>query len=65
MNLTKRTRTEFLVKIEERRIDKKLIPTINARDLWSKLRSKQHFSDWIKNRIDKYDFVKGVDYGIN
>lgn len=35
---------------------------VNARDLHAFLESKQRFADWIKNRIDKYDFVEGQDY---
>lgn len=35
---------------------------VNARDLHSFLESKQDFSNWIKNRIEKYDLVENVDY---
>lgn len=35
---------------------------VSARDLHSFLESKQDFSTWIKNRIDKYDLVENVDY---
>lgn len=35
---------------------------VNARDLHSFLESKQQFSDWIKGRISKYDFVEGKDF---
>lgn len=35
---------------------------VNARDLHAFLESKQDFSTWIKNRIDKYDLVENVDY---
>lgn len=35
---------------------------VSARDLYNFLGSKQDFSTWIKNRIDKYDFIEGVDY---
>ena len=35
---------------------------VNARDLHAFLESKQRFADWIKNRIDKYDFVEDQDY---
>lgn len=35
---------------------------VNARDLHAFLESKQQFTDWIKNRIDKYDFIEGQDY---
>lgn len=35
---------------------------VNARDLHAFLESKQQFADWIKNRIDKYDFIENQDY---
>ncbi len=35
---------------------------VNARELWGKLGSKQDFSTWIKAKIEKYEFVEGVDY---
>ena len=35
---------------------------IDARELHSFLGSKQKFSDWIKNRIRKYDFVENKDF---
>lgn len=35
---------------------------VNARELWEKLGSKQKFSDWIKARIEKYEFAEGADY---
>lgn len=38
---------------------------VNARDLHAILQSKQDFSDWIKNRIQKYRFTEGEDYSIN
>ena len=41
------------------------IQTVNARELHSFLESSQDFSDWIKNRIQQYGFVEGVDYLIH
>lgn len=35
---------------------------VNARYLHSFLESKQQFADWIKGRINKYDFVEGKDF---
>lgn len=37
----------------------------NARDLHAVLESGQDFSDWIKNRIEKYGFTEGEDFSIN
>jgi anti-repressor protein len=47
-----------LIKIEE----KEGKQTVNARELWYFLESKQDFSDWIKKRIDKYGFIENSDY---
>ena len=35
---------------------------VSARDLHAFLESKKDFSSWIKDRIEKYDFVENVDY---
>ena len=35
---------------------------VSARDLHAFLESKQDFSTWVKNRIEKYDLVENVDY---
>ncbi len=37
---------------------------VNARDLHAFLESKQQFADWIKFRIDKYDFVENQDFQV-
>lgn len=37
---------------------------VNARDLHAFLESKQQFSDWIKGRIDQFDFEEGVDFEV-
>ena len=38
------------------------VNSVNARELWEYLESKQDFSTWIKARIDKFDFIEGEDY---
>ncbi|WP_270288959.1 antA/AntB antirepressor family protein [Bacteroides thetaiotaomicron] len=35
---------------------------VSARDLHVFLESKQQFADWIKNRINQYDFIEDQDY---
>jgi len=35
---------------------------VSARELHEKLGSKQQFTNWIQNRIEKYDFVENEDY---
>ena len=38
------------------------IDSVNARDLWEFLESKQEFSTWIKSRITNYGFEKCNDF---
>lgn len=35
---------------------------VNARELHTKLESKQEFANWIKNRIKKYEFIENTDF---
>lgn len=35
---------------------------VNARDLHEYLEVQSKFADWIKNRIEKYEFIEGQDY---
>jgi phage anti-repressor protein len=53
-----------LIKVNEKKTVKG-IPTVNARDLWIGLGSKQRFADWIKERIKKYGFVNRQDYTLH
>lgn len=39
--------------------------TVNVRELHAFLESKQEFSNWIKNRIEDYGFLDGVDFLTN
>ena len=36
--------------------------TVNARDLHEFLESRRDFSNWIKQRIEKYGFIEGEDF---
>lgn len=38
------------------------IETVDARDLWRYIESKQEFSNWIRTRIREYGFEKDNDY---
>ena len=38
--------------------------TVNARDMWAFLGSKQQFADWVKKRIAKHGFTQGVDFTV-
>ena len=51
-----------LIKVNEIKIGEEDQRAVNARDLWKFLESKQDFSDWIKNRIEKYGFVENEDF---
>ena len=51
--------TKELIKIETTSDGKR---AVSARELHKFLGSKQDFSNWIKNRIEKYDFVENQDY---
>lgn len=54
-----------LIKIEKSNVGGDLIETVNARELHQFLEVGKDFSNWIKNRIEQYGFVEGVDYLIN
>jgi anti-repressor protein len=51
-----------LVKVKQQFIGESYIQSVDARELWLELHSKQEFSTWIKNRIKKYDFIEDVDF---
>lgn len=42
--------------------DQKGKEAISSRELHAFLESKQDFSTWIKSRIEKYDFIDGIDF---
>lgn len=48
--------------ISSRVIHRDMIQTVNAKDLYEYLQSKQIFSNWIQNRIKKYGFIEGEDF---
>lgn len=51
-----------LVKIEQDIIGGNEVNSVNARDLWIALESKQQFADWIKHRLDDIGAIEGEDY---
>lgn len=63
-----------MINIELKKIEEGIIPIyenkskeklINARELFYALRGKEtktKFTDWIKNRLIKYKFLKNIDY---
>ncbi|WP_375610809.1 MULTISPECIES: antA/AntB antirepressor family protein [unclassified Bartonella] len=51
-----------LIEIKEQAIDKEIVQTVNARDLHGFLEAKRDFSNWIKDRITRYNFIEGQDF---
>ena len=51
-----------LISLNQSAINGELQQTVNARELHAFLQSKQDFSTWIKNRIEKYGFVENQDF---
>ena len=51
-----------LFQIFETEVNGILIKTVSARDLHSHLEVGKDFSTWIKNRIEKYDFIENQDF---
>ena len=52
-----------LIQIERREIVAgEMVDTVDARDLWDFLGSKQQFTDWLFARLDKYGLVAQLDY---
>lgn len=51
-----------LIKIETQTLNNEQVNTVNARELHEFLGSQRQFADWIKARLEKYNFVENVDY---
>lgn len=51
-----------LIPINQTKFDNQVKQTINARDLHLFLEVQSRFADWIKNRIEKYDFIESIDF---
>lgn len=51
-----------LIPLQSQTIDGNAVETVSARELHAFLESKQDFSTWIKNRIEKYEFVENQDF---
>ena len=50
------------ISVVQKTINKEKKRFVNARELYKWLKSKRQFADWIKDRIEKYDFVENIDY---
>ena len=51
-----------LIKLQPQTLNGNAVETVSARELHAFLESKQDFSTWIKNRIEKYEFVENQDF---
>ena len=51
-----------LIKLQLQTIDGNAVETVNARELHAFLEVQTRFNDWIKNRIEQYDFVENQDF---
>ena len=51
-----------LIPLQPQTINGNAVETVSARELHEFLESRQDFSTWIKNRIEKYEFVENQDY---
>ena len=51
-----------LIKIESKEIGNESVQTVNARELHAFLEVSSRYNDWIRNRIEQYDFVENQDF---
>ncbi|WP_102830740.1 phage antirepressor KilAC domain-containing protein [Bartonella bovis] len=51
-----------LITISEQTVGQETVQTVNARDLHAFLEVGRDFTNWIKDRIKKYEFEEGKDY---
>ncbi|WP_375629366.1 antA/AntB antirepressor family protein, partial [Bartonella sp. CM88QHHN] len=50
------------ITITNNTINEESVQTVNARDLHAFLEAKRDFSNWIKDRISRYNFIEGQDF---
>ncbi|OPB29803.1 antA/AntB antirepressor family protein [Bartonella sp. WD12.1] len=53
---------EALIAIQNNTINQETVQTVNARELYTFLEVGRDFTNWIKDRIKKYEFEEGKDY---
>ncbi|WP_455478710.1 antA/AntB antirepressor family protein [Bartonella sp. B10] len=51
-----------LITITKNTVDNKTVQTVNARELHAFLEVGKDFSNWIKDRINKYSFIENQDF---
>lgn len=50
------------ITVQNTTIGNEVVQSVNSRDLYFQLEVKKDYSNWIKDRIEKYGFVDGEDY---
>ena len=53
-----------LIPVNQSQVGDDLVQTVNARELHAFLEVGKDFTTWVKDRINQYDFVDGVDFTI-
>lgn len=56
--------TDTLIRVFDYSIDDNIVKSVNARELHQFLNVGRDFSNWIKSRISKYEFVENKDFVI-
>ena len=51
-----------LVRVTKRALGGNTIQTVNARELYEFLESKQEFANWIKGRVEEYGYTEGEEF---
>jgi phage anti-repressor protein/phage antirepressor YoqD-like protein len=57
-----RVKMNEIIKIEKKTIGNEKVNAVDGRELHKFLEVKSEFRNWIKNRINGYDFVQGIDF---
>ena len=50
------------IKVVQKTINNNKKRFVNARELHKRLKVGKFFANWIKDRIEKYDFIEGADF---
>ena len=63
-NKLRETMIEELSKFNliQKKLNNETVNLISAREVWQRLQVKSKFADWIKNRIEKYEFLPNIDF---
>ena len=61
-NKLKDTFMNELIKLNEVEINNEIVQTVNARELYEFLESRQEFANWIKSRIADFGFIDDQDF---